>query len=149
MNRAEDSRGSGPTLSFSVATEVGELDRIIEEVDALAEREGLSQEIAYLVKLALEEVLMNVINHGHSDRGEHQVDISLTLTDEAVTVDVVDDGRPFDPLTQAPRPDIDASVKDRRIGGLGVYLIREMMDDVRYRRERGRNRLVMTKRRDG
>ncbi len=149
MSGAGEARGSGSALSFSVATRVEELDRINEEVDGLAKREGLSPEFVYPIKLALEEVLMNVINHGHPDRGEHRVDVSLTLTDEAITVDIADDGRPFDPLTEAPRPDIDASVEDRRIGGLGVYLIREMMDEVRYRRERGRNRLVLAKRRNG
>ena len=133
--------------SFSCETSVDELERIYGIVDALAEQEELPADIVFQTKLSLEEVLMNVINHGHDDDEIHQVDISLTSTSEAFTIEISDDGRPFDPVHDAPEPDTEASIEDRKIGGLGVYLIRELMDEVRYRREDDRNHLVLVKRR--
>ena len=133
--------------SFSCETSVDELERIYGIVDALAEQEELPPDIVFQTKLSLEEVLMNVINHGHDDDEIHQVDISLTSTSEAFTIEISDDGRPFDPVHDAPEPDTEASIEDRKIGGLGVYLIRELMDEVRYRREDDRNHLVLVKRR--
>ena len=62
---------------------------------------------------------------------------------------IADDGRPFDPLTEAPEPDLESAIEDRPIGGLGVHLVRTMMDEVRYRREEGKNRLTLVKRREG
>ena len=66
------------------------------------------------------------------------------ISDEnSLTIEIVDDGRPFDPLTDAPKPDVNAELEDRNIGGLGIHLVRKMMDDVRYRREEGKNHLTL------
>ena len=59
----------------------------------------------------------------------------------------MDNGRPFDPLNDAPEPDLDSGVADRAVGGLGVHLVRTMMDEMRYRRDRGRNHLTLVKER--
>ena len=134
--------------SFSVETRVEEIERISDIVDALAEKDELPKDIVFQVKLSLEEVLMNVINHGHDDDEIHEVDILLTSTSESLKIEITDDGKPFDPLHDAPEPDTEASIEDRKIGGLGVYLVRELMDEVLYRREGDRNHLVLIKRRD-
>ncbi len=73
----------------------------------------------------------------------------VVLQEEVVTVEITDDGRSFDPLTEAPEPDLDSSLNERRIGGLGVFFVRSMMDDLQYRREQGKNHLAFTKRRVG
>jgi anti-sigma regulatory factor (Ser/Thr protein kinase) len=62
-----------------------------------------------------------------------------------VTVTVEDDGVPFNPL-EATEPDLDRPLEERSIGGLGIHLVKNLMDDVEYRREAGRNYLVMRKR---
>ena len=64
---------------------------------------------------------------------------------EELVLEISDDGKPFDP-TQAPPPKLNAALEERRIGGLGVYLVRTMMDEIAYRRSDGRNHLVMRKR---
>lgn len=96
-------------------------------------------------ELALEEVFMNVVMHGsHADRAP-RVKVSMTLLDGSVTLTVEDDGPPFDPLS-LPAPDLTASLEARRVGGLGVFLVRQVMDSVRYeRRDTTTNRLQMTK----
>ncbi len=96
-------------------------------------------------ELALEEIFMNVVMHGSPAGGLPRVEVSLALSDGCLTLMIEDDGPSFDPLSLAA-PDVTASLEERRVGGLGVYLVRQMMDDVSYQRLGGRNQLRMTKR---
>jgi serine/threonine-protein kinase RsbW len=95
-------------------------------------------------ELALEEVFMNVVMHGTTAGALRLVEVSLALTGDGLTMTVEDDGPGFDPLS-VPTPDVTASLADRRVGGLGVFLVRQMMDAVSYARVAGRNQLRMTK----
>jgi len=96
-------------------------------------------------ELALEEVFINVVTHGSYNGNVPWVEVSLDLAEGGVTMTVEDDGPPFDPLT-LPVPDVAAPLGERRVGGLGVYLVRHMMDVVTYARVGTRNQLRMTKR---
>jgi len=95
-------------------------------------------------ELALEEVFMNVVMHGTTAGALRLVEVSLALTGDGLTMTVEDDGPGFDPLS-VPTPDVTVSLADRRVGGLGVLLVRQMMDAVSYARVAGRNQLRMTK----
>lgn len=99
---------------------------------------------AVTFQLALEEVFMNVVMHGSRVDRAPRVEVSLTLVDGGVTLMVEDDGPPFDPLS-LPAPDLTASLEERPVGGLGVFLVRQIMDSVRYERREARNQLQMTK----
>jgi anti-sigma regulatory factor (Ser/Thr protein kinase) len=96
-------------------------------------------------ELALEEIFMNVVTHGSPAGRVPLVEVSLALRDGCLTLRIEDDGPSFDPLSLAA-PDVTASLEERRVGGLGVYLVRQMMDAVSYQRLGGRNQLSMTKR---
>lgn len=95
-------------------------------------------------ELALEEVFMNIVMHGSHPGVAAQVAVSLLAVDGGLTMTVEDDGPGFDPLTLPP-PDLTASLAERRVGGLGVFLVRRIMDAVRYERVGTHNRLTMTK----
>jgi len=95
-------------------------------------------------EIALEEVFMNVVTHGTPAGSQGRVEVCLALADNSLTLAVEDDGPPFDPLTLAA-PDVNASLDQRQIGGLGVYFVRQLMDAVSYRRVGPRNQLRMTK----
>jgi serine/threonine-protein kinase RsbW len=99
-------------------------------------------------ELALEEIFMNIVMHGSRPGIAPRVEVSLQRDAESVTMTVEDDGPEFDPLSLPP-PDVTASLADRRVGGLGVFLVRKMMDSVSYARIAGRNQLRMSKRLDG
>jgi serine/threonine-protein kinase RsbW len=105
---------------------------------------GLPAAEAFAFELALEEVFMNVVMHGSPAGQAPQVEVSLALVDGGLTLTVEDDGPPFDPLSLPP-PDLAASLDERQVGGLGVHLVRQMMDAVSYSRAGARNRLSMTK----
>ena len=129
-------------LRLKIETKRDELDRVSETIEEFGLQEDWPLDLVFKVSLALEEIVINVMNYGHDD-GLHEVEIILSCKDESLTIDVVDDGRAFDPLNDAPKPNVTAELEDRNIGGLGVHLVRKMMDDVRYRREQGKNHLTM------
>ena len=99
-------------------------------------------------ELTLEEIFMNIVMHGSQPGRTPLVEVSLHRAAESVTMTVEDDGPQFDPLLLPP-PDVTASLADRQVGGLGVFLVRKVMDSVTYARNAGRNQLCMTKRLDG
>ena len=133
-------------LSLTVKTQLEELARITTAVEEFGEQEEWPPALVFHVNLALEELGMNIMNHGY-DEGIHEFDITLISDDDAVTIEIVDDGRPFDPLHDPKEPDVGAAIEDRPIGGLGVFFVREMMDEMRYRREEGKNHLTLVSRR--
>jgi anti-sigma regulatory factor (Ser/Thr protein kinase) len=86
-----------------------------------------------------------VILHAYDDARVHEIAVGLELEDGVLRAEVRDDGRPFDPLTVPPL-DLDRGIDERGIGGLGIHVVRSTMDSVDYRREDGRNVLVLRKR---
>ena len=136
-------------LSLKVETQRDELSHIIAAVEDMAERENWPPELVFRVQLAIEEVVLNVMDYGYdADSGEglHEFEVILTSDVDALTIEIVDGGRPFDPLNDASIPDLEASVEERKVGGLGIHLVRTMMDQVNYRREQGRNYLTLVAR---
>jgi anti-sigma regulatory factor (Ser/Thr protein kinase) len=106
---------------------------------------GLPPEQTVVFELALEEIFMNVVMHGSVCVSVPRVEVSLLLADGGVILTVEDNGPEFDPLT-LPQPDLKANLADRPIGGLGVFLVRQLMDAVSYHRVGACNRLAMSKR---
>ena len=135
----------GATISLTIRTAHDELDRINAAVESFAESDGWPPDLLYRVELVLEEWGLNVMDHGHDD-DTHEIDIALTTDDDQVTIEIVDGGRPFDPLNDAPPPDLTSAVGERRVGGLGVHFMRTLMDEVLYNRESGKNHLKLVTR---
>jgi serine/threonine-protein kinase RsbW len=96
----------------------------------------------YATQLALEEVLSNVIRHGYEDSRRHDIALSLRVRARGVELQIVDDGREFDPCA-APEPDLDVPLAERRAGGLGIHLLREFVREIRYERRADRNFLSL------
>lgn len=123
------------------AAHLPELTRSLQEFWSAA---GLPAAQAHAFELALEEVFMNVVMHGSPAGTVPRVELSVSLVDGGVTMTVEDDGPKFDPLSLPP-PDVTSGVSERRIGGYGVHLVRQMMDVVSYQRVGARNQLRMSK----
>ena len=116
-----------------------------EEAEAWLAGQQVSFEAMYLASLTIEELVTNCIKYGYSDEDEHTVEIVFSVVDGMLTIDVTDDGNPFNPL-EAPGPDLSIAPEKRPIGGLGLHLLRELSDEQRYERRDGTNRLTLTKR---
>ena len=124
-----------------------ELERLASAVEEFAEWESWAPEVVFRVNLVLEELIINVMTHG-SHEGLAEIEVTVTSSEDLVSIRLSDNGVAFDPLTDAPEPEVTGSVEDRHVGGLGVHLVRTMMDNVSYRRERGRNLFTMTTQRN-
>ncbi len=135
------------TLDLTVETRIEEMERLAAAIEGLGEEEDWPPALTFQVNLVIEELWLNVLNYGH-DGGCHEVLIRLVSEDESLTIEITDDGKPFDPLEQAPVPNTTGELLDRKIGGLGIHLVRTMMDELEYRREEGKNHLILVKRRD-
>jgi anti-sigma regulatory factor (Ser/Thr protein kinase) len=135
----------GASMEFEFANRIEEIARLAEAVDAFSEREGIPPGHVYALNLSLDELITNLVSYGYADDAEHRIQVAVHLEPDAVVVDMVDDGQPFNPFTEAPEPDIAATVEDRAVGGLGVFLVRELMDAVEYHRDGERNRVRLRK----
>ena len=96
------------------------------------------------VSLAVEEIVTNVISHGLAGDCDQLITVRFSWEAGVMTVEVEDEGQPFDPL-QVAAPDITRPLDEREVGGLGVHLVRSVMDDVAYSRRNGRNVVLMKK----
>jgi anti-sigma regulatory factor (Ser/Thr protein kinase) len=124
-----------PAVTLSLP---GLLDDLAAWLDAL----GVAPEVRDDLVLALDEAVTNVIEHGYGD-GAGDVVVSAVADADGIELAVADRAPAFDPLTNAPAPSLSDAIEDRAVGGLGVFLIRQLMDRVDYRYEGGCNVLVM------
>lgn len=129
---------------LDLSNRLEELARVRPLLEQFAAAQALPDEVAAALRLALEEVLTNVIRHGCADGRTHQIRVQLARDGSQVTARVEDDGCPFDPLA-LPDPPVHLPVEERGVGGLGVWLTRHAMDGMEYRREGACNILVMRK----
>ncbi len=92
--------------------------------------------------LIFDEVLNNVISYAYHDDGDHDIEIRMELAGERLLVTLADDGVPFNPLSvMAPRTDL--ALEEREIGGLGIHLVRNLVDEVSYQRRIDKNVLTL------
>jgi anti-sigma regulatory factor (Ser/Thr protein kinase) len=113
---------------------LGELNQFVEEC---ADRFGLDAKKKFGLLIAVEEAFVNICSYSYPG-GAGEADVSCASEEEALVLEIADSGSPFDVLS-LPDPDTTLDVMEREIGGLGVYFIRKLTDDVSYRRENGRN----------
>jgi anti-sigma regulatory factor (Ser/Thr protein kinase) len=106
---------------------------------------GVGEAVVGELRLVAEEGLSNVIRHAYGDSARHSIEVALEVGRGEVQLVFRDDGRPFDPLA-APAPDLDGPVEQRRAGGLGIHLLRRLVDRADYRREGDANVLRLWKR---
>jgi anti-sigma regulatory factor (Ser/Thr protein kinase) len=107
------------------------LDAMREFVCQAAEDAGMNASDSYKVQLAVDEACSNIIEHACDGECGEDIEITSTALDDRLTVMIRDHGEPFDPDT-VPMPDLDADLKDRPIGGLGIFLMKRLMDEIRY-----------------
>lgn len=132
------------TGRWQLPGDAGQLSTALGFLQGFWEAAELPAALGFSFELALEEVFLNVALHGAENGKVPTVSLELAADDHAVVMVVADDARPFDPLSLAA-PDTSAALEERAIGGLGVHLVRQMMDTVSYTYEAGHNRLRMTK----
>ena len=130
--------------SLTLGNDIRQIPKLADFILSIAEEKHLSQSLSTNINLALEEAVTNVMMYAYPKGTEGTVTIDALLKDKSLEFTVSDSGVAFDP-TAAPDVDIQKDLKDRPIGGLGIYLVKKIMDEVRYQRKDGRNYLTMIK----
>jgi len=130
------------TIETSILNKIRDLSRIPDLVAYFAEEQGLSDDVVFSLNVVLDEMLSNVIKYAYADDAIHEIHLRLSVAGRLLTAEIEDDGQPFDPCAAGP-VDVDAPMEERRVGGLGIHIVRNLCTDVGYARIDGRNRLVM------
>lgn len=125
-------------LALTIRNDLEELGRVWDVASELLARHAVEPKVAYSTHLALEEVLSNVIRHAWHDHGPHEIEVRFRVGTGRVELEVVDDGQEFNPLS-APDPNFEVPLAQRKVGGLGIHLLRKFVREMRYERIGGRN----------
>jgi serine/threonine-protein kinase RsbW len=128
-------------LNIELPAKLENLGKWMHAVSECAREQGFDQKKIGKIELALEEALVNICNYSYPQKpGNAQ--ISCKQNNSRFIIEIIDSGIPFD-MTSLPLPDLPSSVEERKIGGLGIFLIKKMVDEVRYRREGSLNILSL------
>jgi len=129
---------------ITIKNRMAEIVAVNETFEAFAEEFDIPATIAMKFNVIFDELLSNIVTYAYSDDDEHDIEVRMEVAGKRLTVTVTDDGVPFNPL-HAEAPDIDASLEERKIGGLGIHLVRNLIDDVTYQRRIGKNVMTLTR----
>jgi anti-sigma regulatory factor (Ser/Thr protein kinase) len=132
-------------LDLTVLNSPNEIARAQDQLEQFAAAHQFPERKLHEVQLALEEHLTNIVRYGYGDGREHPIQLRVKLAAGELRLEVEDDARPFNPLAH-PAPDLSRPLAERPVGGLGIHMIRKSVDELEYRREDGKNFLVMVKR---
>ena len=133
-----------PDSELVMRNDTADILLMAEFIDGLCEKYQLPMDIGFSLNLALEEAVANVMKYAYPEGEVHDIVLSVKLTDNRLMFKLIDTGKPFDP-TIVPDADVNLSAEERQIGGLGIFLVRQIMDSVEYRRIDGKNILTMIK----
>jgi anti-sigma regulatory factor (Ser/Thr protein kinase) len=131
-------------VTVRIENNLSEIANVHEKLDDFAKKFGVPLATARTFHTIFDDLLDNVISYGFNDEQRHFIDISLKLTASGLTVSIVDDGVPFNPLAETA-PDTTLSIEDRPIGRLGIHIVVNMVDEIRYQRTADKNVLTLTK----
>lgn len=131
--------------SIILANDIAEIGRLNEFIEEIGSAFALSPEVVFNLNLVLEEAVVNIINYAYPKELHESIYLSAKLNEDSIVLVLTDTGKAFDP-TEAPEADITLSAEERPIGGLGIFLIRQIMNEVKYERIDGKNVLTLEKR---
>lgn len=120
-------------LELKISNRLEEIERVSQFVNAFSERHGLDDGTRRKLNLVFDELLNNTISYAYEDDGQHEIEMTMSISQDRLYVAITDDGIPFNPFDNRA-PDTRLSIEDRPIGGLGIHLVRNVMDRVSYER---------------
>jgi sigma-B regulation protein RsbU (phosphoserine phosphatase) len=142
---AWECRKDAATINLQLKNELIEIDRALQSFAAFCKHTQLTEDLQNSVSIVLDDLLNNIINYAFENSEEHEIAVSFRADKQRLVIDVVDDGVEFDPFLKG-EPDIESDIDGRDIGGLGIHMIRSIMDDCFYNRIKGRNHITLMKR---
>ena len=133
------------TCRIQLENRLEEFQRFESAFMDFARFQNFSDEVIYAIQLSVDELFTNIVSYGYDDSEPHTVKFVIDVTREEVRVEIIDDAKPFNPLDDAPDVNLDLSVEERKIGGVGIHLVKSLMSEVTYVRDGDFNRLRLVK----
>jgi serine/threonine-protein kinase RsbW len=128
--------------TFELKNDLSELEQLCQNCEDIGRSINVSDKSIFEMNLALDELFTNIISYGFNDHREHIIKISITVDGDQLEMRIEDDGIPFNPL-ESKTPDFQCGIEECKIGGLGIHLIKKLMDDLQYQRVADKNVLVL------
>jgi serine/threonine-protein kinase RsbW len=133
------------TFDLRIVNRVSELEKVTAALEELSARWAISPKVTMQLNLVLEELVTNIMFHGHQDGQEHGIDIEFSRNGRVLSVVVTDDAPAFNLLEHPDDSRVDQPLEERKIGGLGIRFVKTVMDRVDYVRRDGKNVVTLTK----
>ena len=131
-------------FEITIKNRLPEIEKVVQSFETFADKQGLEVKIRREMKMVFDEMLNNIISYAFQQNEEHEIEIRISLTTDCLTLVISDDGSPFNPFG-LEAPDTDLPLEQRKIGGMGIHLVRKVMDDVLYQRKIEKNVITLTK----
>jgi anti-sigma regulatory factor (Ser/Thr protein kinase) len=131
-------------MRITLKNDLSEIHRVADAVILFGGENSFPDESISDITLALEEIITNIISYAYEDKEEHQIHVQFALEGPVLVLEVQDDGIPFNPL-EVSEVDINQPFEERQPGGLGLFFVRNLTDEMAYRREEDTNILTMKK----
>jgi len=116
-----------------------------EQLGKMCKQWDITEDVAFSMNLALEEIVTNIISHGYGGREEYDITIRFTLDKHNLRIQVKDSAPEFNPLDVEEPNDLGKSLEERNIGGLGILLVKKFTDNFNYRRSKNKNIVTLIK----
>ncbi len=130
--------------TLTIVNQIEQLEEMAKTLEALSDEWNIPMDIMLSLNLVLEELVTNIIFYGYKDKDEHKIIIRFSFDDKIIQIQIEDDAIEFNPLL-ASEPDIDESIENRKIGGLGIHFVRKLTNSIAYERTNNKNILTLTK----
>jgi serine phosphatase RsbU (regulator of sigma subunit)/anti-sigma regulatory factor (Ser/Thr protein kinase) len=137
--------GMDHVLALSMRNQASEMNGVQQRFASFASQHALAESDTQRIGMVLDELLSNVISYGYTDELEHTIELKFELSAQELAITIEDDGIPFNPFSTEP-PDTSLPLEDRPIGGVGIHLVRNVMDRFHYQRRAKRNIVTLKKR---
>ncbi len=144
VNETTTTRGAVHTLALCIMSELDAIDEVNARFNAFAQIHHVPDAARRTFNIAFDDLLNNIVTYAYGGAPDQRIDVVIQVAPDCVEASLADDGPAFDPFARAA-PDIDADLDERAIGGLGIHLVRTMMDEVTHSRADDRNVVVLRK----
>lgn len=129
---------------LSIENKIENLDKVAGFIEEFCEENNLVPKVVFELNLVLDELVTNTITYGYRDKDVHTIDILVEKKADLIELRVIDDAREFNPL-EKDNVDLTISLQEKQIGGLGIHLVKQKMDEIKYERKGNKNFLYMNK----
>ncbi|MDR1982418.1 MAG: ATP-binding protein [Holosporaceae bacterium] len=130
-------------MLIKIKNNIEEINKVCDKAKKFCEKNDIPEKKYHDIVLILDEIVTNVINYAYPDGNDHEFNLEIKKSGNYIIIRLVDNGIPFDPLISTD-PDVSSSLKERKVGGLGIFIVKQLSEIVEYSRINGKNQLSVT-----